>query len=118
MNFRISLPTTLILGLLVSIIPLQFHASEPDVKKILLYGGTFIAGIGVLNVAQNKPKAGLSLVAIGAGMAAVAKPAQTERILSNLLNSLMGKSKAERVLDETQHNWHSIRSWWLNWVNS
>ncbi len=107
MNFHTILSTTVLFSLLVSLVPMKSHA-EPNLKKILLYGGAALAGVGVLKaVKDDKPGNGVVLVVIGAGMAAVAKPEQIQRIV----NDLMGKSKAERTLDKATNNIGGIKNW-------
>lgn len=107
MNLRTYLPTTLIFSLLVSLVPLHV-AAEPDLKKILLYGGAALAGLGILKAAKDdKPGNGVALVVFGAGMAALAKPEQVQKIVDNL----MGKSKAERVLNKANDNIGGIKNW-------
>lgn len=106
MNFRTFLPTTIIFSLLISLIPAQTHA-DPSLEQILLFGGAAVAGLDVLTIAQNRPKSGLTLMAIGAGMAAVAKPDQVQRIFDNVT----GKSKSERILDSAAKNVEGISKW-------
>lgn len=107
MNLRTYVSTTLFFSLLVSLVPIQV-AAEPDLKKILLYGGAALAGLGILKAAKDdKPGNGVILVVIGAGMAAVAKPEQIQKIVDNL----MAKSKAERVLDKASGNIGGIKNW-------
>jgi hypothetical protein len=107
MNFRTIFSMTVFFSLLVSLVPMKSHA-EPDLKKILLYGGAAFAALGILKAAKDdKPGHGVTLVIIGAGMAAVAKPEQIQRIV----NDLMGKSKAERTLDKATSNIGGIKNW-------
>lgn len=108
--------SVILFGLLASFAPTQLRAQEPSLEKILLYGGVAVATVGVISVAQNRPKSGLSLIAIGAGMAGAARPEKTEAFLRNLLGILQGKTKAERMLESGQRGVEGIFNKISNWL--
>lgn len=108
MNFRTFFSTTIILAIFVSLLPVRTYPQDPaDVKKILLYGGAGVAAIGFIKIANDKVGTGLTLMAIGAGMAAVAKPDQTKK----LFDRLIGTTNTEKALNCFERNFKAACDW-------
>ncbi len=107
MNFRTFFSSTIIFGMFFSLVPTRSYCQDPDVKKILLYGGAGIAAIGLVKIANDKVGTGLTLMAIGAGMAAVAKPDQTKK----LFDRLIGTTNTEKALNCFERNFKAAYDW-------
>ena len=108
MNFRIFITSSLFFSLM-TLAPTPAQA-EPDIQKILLYGGAFIATVGVIKIANERVGTGLTLIAIGGGMAAVAKPDKAQRIFDNLL----GRTHTERTIRFFERNFDAAARWLNN----
>lgn len=107
MNFRTFFSNTLILAIFISLVPVQSCPQDPDVKKILVYGGASIAAIGLIKIANDKVGTGLTLMAIGTGMAAVAKPDQTKKLFERLI----GTTNTEKTLNCLERNFKAACDW-------
>lgn len=102
-----SLSSTLILALTISLLPAQTAPKDPDLKNLLLYCGAGLAGIGLIKITNDKTRTGLTLIAIGAGMAAVAKPDHARK----LCDKVMGTTNTQKALNCFERNFEAAYNW-------